>query len=300
MQAMNDEAKSHLLDYLLHLQGLGIPWLNLERSPFAEAKGSIHPVTQLAAGQVPERAKPPAPSLPARPLAKPEQKAGALAARTPGVEHILDLLREDPPAVNTRQKAAAIRGEGAEQVLGELQRAFQNCQACALGVTRGKFVFGEGDAKARVLFVGEGPGAEEDASGRPFVGAAGQLLDRIIEAMGLERAQVYIANVVKCRPPGNRAPLPDETAACSPILERQIELISPEVVVALGNSALRQFCEGTPAMTRARGHFIQWKGFRIMPTYHPAYILRNPAAKREVWEDIKQVMALLGLKGKGG
>lgn len=298
MRTMNEDAKSHLLDYLLHLQGLGIPWLNLERSPFATARGNIHAVDQPATHPAPERTKQRS-SLPVPLLPKPEQKA-AIPAMTSGVEHILGLLREDESAEHNRQKAAAIQGGDVERVLGELQRAFQHCQACALGVTRGKFVFGEGNAKARVLFVGEGPGAEEDAEGRPFVGAAGQLLDRIIEAMGLQRSEVYIANVVKCRPPGNRAPLPDETAACAPILERQIELISPEVIVALGNSALRQFCSGSPAMARARGHFIPWRKFRVMPTYHPAYVLRNPAAKREVWEDIKQVMALLGLKGKSG
>jgi DNA polymerase len=154
-------------------------------------------------------------------------------------------------------------------------------------------VFGEGDPNSAVLFVGEGPGAEEDRTGRPFVGQAGRLLDQMIFAMGFERHQVYIANVVKCRPPGNRDPKDDEVAACSAYLDHQIELIQPSVIVALGKPASRRLTGTNKPMGALRGRWSSYRGIPLMPVFHPAYLLRQPKLKREAWEDLKLIMSRL-------
>lgn len=167
------------------------------------------------------------------------------------------------------------------------------CVRCKLHAGRTNLVFGVGSPDARLMFVGEGPGAEEDEQGEPFVGRAGQLLTQIIKAMGYAREQVYIANVVKCRPPGNRNPEPDEIAACSPFLRAQIAAIGPRVIVALGKFAAQTLLRTETPISRLRGRFHHVDGVPVMPTFHPSYLLRNPAAKREVWEDMKQVMKLL-------
>ncbi|MBM4265171.1 MAG: uracil-DNA glycosylase [Deltaproteobacteria bacterium] len=181
--------------------------------------------------------------------------------------------------------------------LGELQRALAGCERCRLARGRTHIVFGTGDPQARVVFVGEGPGQEEDRQGLPFVGAAGALLTDIIEkGMRVPRSSVYICNVVKCRPPGNRNPEPDEVEACSPFLARQIDLVRPDVIVALGKFAAQTLLETATPITQLRGRWHEYRGIPLMPTFHPAHLLRNPAFKREVWEDIKQVMARLGLR----
>ena len=167
------------------------------------------------------------------------------------------------------------------------------CTRCGLCRNRTNVVFGVGDPNARLVFVGEGPGADEDLKGEPFVGRAGHLLTRIIESMGMERKDVYIANVVKCRPPENRTPLPDEIATCSPFLFQQIMAIRPRVVVCLGTPAAQTVLGTRDTITRLRGTFHDIGGIRVMPTFHPAYLLRNPSAKREVWDDMKKVMAEL-------
>jgi DNA polymerase len=158
---------------------------------------------------------------------------------------------------------------------------------------RRQVVFGVGHPQARLMFVGEGPGEDEDRQGEPFVGRAGQLLTKIIEAIGLTREQVYIANVIKCRPPGNRNPEIDEVATCEPFLFRQIAIIQPRVVVALGKFAAQSLLRTTEPITRLRGRTFQFRGASLVPTFHPAYLLRNPPAKREVWEDMKKVRDLL-------
>jgi uracil-DNA glycosylase family 4 len=168
-----------------------------------------------------------------------------------------------------------------------------DCTRCKLHKDRTNLVFGVGDAEARLMFVGEGPGADEDQQGIPFVGRAGQLLTQIIKAMGLEREAVYIANVVKCRPPGNRNPEPDEIEQCEPFLMRQIDVIKPTVIVALGKFAAQTLLRTSEPISRLRGQFHRVGDIRVMPTFHPSYLLRNPAAKREVWEDMKRVMAAL-------
>jgi uracil-DNA glycosylase len=170
------------------------------------------------------------------------------------------------------------------------------CTRCKLHKTRNKIVFGDGSAKAQLVFVGEGPGADEDMQGLPFVGRAGKLLTQMIEAMGLQRKDVYICNVVKCRPPQNRAPEPDEVAPCSPFLLRQIDAINPKVVVCLGAVAAKTLLNTTKGISQFRGEWLDWRGYSLMATYHPAYLLRNPPAKSEVWKDLQKVMAKLGLE----
>jgi uracil-DNA glycosylase len=171
-----------------------------------------------------------------------------------------------------------------------------DCTRCKLHKRRNKIVFGDGNPNAKLVFIGEGPGADEDAQGLPFVGRAGKLLTQMIEAMGLQRKDVYICNVVKCRPPENRAPEPDEVEVCSPYLVRQIDVINPKVLVCLGAVAAKTLLETNRGITQFRGQWLEWRGRKLMATYHPAYLLRNPAAKSEVWKDLQKVMAELGLQ----
>jgi uracil-DNA glycosylase family 4 len=178
-----------------------------------------------------------------------------------------------------------------------LETDAKKCLKCAeLSRCRHTVVFGVGNTAAEVMFIGEAPGADEDAQGEPFVGRAGQLLTKIIEAMGYTRDDVYITNIIKCRPPQNRTPLPDEAANCLPYVLRQIELIQPRVIVALGATALRALLDVQLGITKMRGHWYTFRDIPIMPTFHPAYLLRNPAAKREVWDDMKAVLDKLGRK----
>ncbi len=177
--------------------------------------------------------------------------------------------------------------------LGEVRDDLGDCRRCILAAGRTHLVFGEGHPQAELVFVGEGPGFEEDRSGRPFVGPAGQLLTRIIEAMHLSRDQVYICNVVKCRPPENRNPSPEEIGACRPFLERQLACIRPKAICALGAVAARALLETNAPISALRGRFHDYRGIKVMPTFHPSYLLRNPDQKREVWEDVKKIMALL-------
>ncbi len=174
-----------------------------------------------------------------------------------------------------------------------LARSAEGCSLCRLSEKRRTVVFGEGHPQAPVMFVGEGPGADEDRTGRPFVGQAGQLLDQMIFAMGFERHEVYIANVVKCRPPGNRDPQEDEMSACAPYLERQIELIEPRVLVALGKPASRRLTGSSKPMGAMRGRWSSYRGIPLMPVFHPAYLLRNPKAKPDVWKDLKLILQRL-------
>jgi DNA polymerase len=180
-----------------------------------------------------------------------------------------------------------------QEALSAIVADIGDCTRCKLHRGRTNIVFGVGSPDTRLMFVGEGPGADEDEQGIPFVGRAGQLLTQIIKAMGFERDQVYIANVVKCRPPDNRNPEPDEIERCEPFLMRQIDIINPAVIVALGKFAAQTLLRTTQPISRLRGQFHRIGDIRVMPTFHPSYLLRNPSAKREVWEDMKLVMAVL-------
>jgi DNA polymerase len=182
--------------------------------------------------------------------------------------------------------------------LKRIREDLGECTRCRLHTTRNKIVFGAGNEHAELVFVGEGPGRDEDMQGLPFVGRAGKLLTQMIEAMGLTRDQVYIANVVKCRPPENRKPEEDESATCSPFLYRQIDAIAPKAIVCLGLTAAQSLLKTKDSIGKIRGQWLDYRGTKLMVTYHPAYLLRNPPAKREVWDDLQKVMALLGLKVK--
>ena len=175
--------------------------------------------------------------------------------------------------------------------LDELRAAIGDCRRCKLWSGRTHLVFGIGNPEARLMFIGEGPGRDEDLQGEPFVGRAGQLLtDIITKGMGLKREDVYIANVVKCRPPENRNPEPDEVSSCEPFLKKQIDLVRPEIIVALGKFAVQTLLQSKFPITRLRGNWHTYHGIKLMPTFHPAYLLRNPADKKLVWEDIKKVI----------
>ena len=194
------------------------------------------------------------------------------------------------PAIQAGQETGADNGARLEQLrLDEIG----DCKRCKLCEGRTKIVFGTGAPSATLMFVGEGPGFDEDRQGLPFVGRAGQLLNQIIKAMGFEREQVYIANVVKCRPPENRTPQPDEVEACSPFLFKQIDILRPRVIVALGAPAAHALLSTSVGISKIRGEFREYQGIHVMPTFHPAYLLRNPSAKKMVWEDMQKVMAYL-------
>jgi len=174
--------------------------------------------------------------------------------------------------------------------LSDIRRQLGDCTRCRLSEGRSHIVFGAGDPNAKLVFIGEGPGRDEDLQGEPFVGAAGQLLTKIIAAIGLTREQVYICNIIKCRPPRNRNPLPDEIEACAPFLYRQLKSIGPLFVCALGKFAAQTLLETDRPISKLRGRFHEVEGLQILPTYHPAYLLRNPDQKRAVWEDMKLLM----------
>jgi uracil-DNA glycosylase family 4 len=204
-----------------------------------------------------------------------------------------------PPRPATAPVELLSRYPGLEKTatLEELSAFIGDCKRCKLAPLRTHLVFGVGNPNADLMFVGEAPGADEDARGEPFVGRAGQLLTDIIErGMGLSRADVYICNVIKCRPPDNRNPEPDEVAACEPFLMRQIDLVRPRAIVALGSFAVQALLKVKTPISRLRGNWQEVRGVKLMPTFHPAYLLRSPGEKRLVWQDIQEVMKLLGLE----
>ncbi|HEX4544754.1 MAG TPA: uracil-DNA glycosylase [Candidatus Acidoferrum sp.] len=225
-----------------------------------------------------------------KPVRKPEFEAAALAA----APKIASLPRPAGPSLFEAAEKIA------DDTLLRIREDLGECTRCKLHSTRHTIVFGDGTPKADLVFVGEGPGADEDAQGLPFVGRAGKLLTQMIEAMGLQRKDVYISNVVKCRPPENRQPEEDEVSTCSPFLLRQIDVIAPKVIVCLGAVAAKTLLETNRGISQFRGEWLEFRGRKLLATYHPAYLLRNPAAKSEVWKDLQKVMAVLGLELKKG
>jgi DNA polymerase len=203
-----------------------------------------------------------------------------------------------PPAPPPSTPLIGITSKFSAETLLHIQQDLGECTRCKLHQTRNKIVFGDGSASAKLVFVGEGPGADEDKQGLPFVGRAGKLLTQMIEAMGLQRTDVYICNVVKCRPPENRQPERDEVAACSPFLFRQLDALRPTAIVCLGSTAAQTLLQTTRGISQFRGEWLDFRGHKMMATYHPAYLLRNPAAKSEVWKDLQKVMVALGLEVK--
>ena len=251
-----DDLKAHLE----YFGELGVDGVRVESS------WRSRPVNQSPAA--------PGPSASAEPF--------ALIAPDEPVEHV------DPRPIN-----AQVFTSGAD-ALTAVRENLGECTRCKLhSLGRRQIVFGVGNPNAELMFVGEAPGADEDIQGEPFVGRAGQLLTRIIEAIGLRRDEVYIANVIKCRPPGNRNPEPDEVEQCEPFLFHQIDSIKPKVIVALGKFAAQSLLRTAEPITRLRGREFTYRGAILMPTYHPAYLLRTPSAKRDVWEDMKRVREIL-------
>ncbi len=219
------------------------------------------------------------------------------AAAAPAVAPPVKVKRiEQPPIAST--PSTSLFGELApapakltpsSETFEQIHAEIGDCTRCPLHLERTHVVHTEGNRKARLMFVGEAPGADEDAQARPFVGRAGQLLTKIIEAIGMKREEVLIGNVNRCRPPGNRPPTAEEAAVCKPFLLREIAVVQPEVIVVLGNTAMKNLLDTREGITRLRGRFQDYKGIKVMPTFHPAYLLRDPSKKRETWEDLKQV-----------
>jgi uracil-DNA glycosylase family 4 len=232
------------------------------------------------------------------PVVRPQQTAPATApGATPGAT--ASAIRNAPHAVLPVVQAASLF-EAIDRVEGDtlelIRENLGECTRCRLHKQRNKIVFGVGNPRAELVFVGEGPGHDEDMQGLPFVGRAGKLLTQMIEAMGLAREDVYICNVVKCRPPENRRPEDDEVATCSPYLYRQLEVIAPKAIVCLGGVAAQTLLKTKDPISRFRGNWFDFRNTKLLATYHPAYLLRNPSAKGEVWKDLQKVMTLLGLR----
>ncbi|MCP3103488.1 uracil-DNA glycosylase [Myxococcus sp. K15C18031901] len=236
--------------------------------------------------------RPPAPPPAARPgfSSPPASASRAPSARPAAPGMLLDVPPQPSPG------AAPLPGavDGERPTLDQVRRELGDCRRCKLCTGRKNIVFGSGNPRAQLVFVGEGPGENEDLQGVPFVGAAGELLTKMIEAMGFRRDDVYICNVVKCRPPGNRNPEPDEIQACEPFLRAQLAAIQPKVVVALGKFAAQTLLRDSTPITRMRGNWRVYEGIQLMPTFHPAYLLRNPAEKRNAWADLQAVMKVFG------
>ncbi len=201
------------------------------------------------------------------------------------------LLQEQELGVSelVLSKKPVISGPGNSGALAKFRKQISGCAKCSLSRTRTNFVFGDGNPNADLVFVGEAPGHEEDLQGKPFVGAAGQLLTKIIEAIKLDRSQVYICNILKCRPPGNRNPAPQEIELCEPYLIKQLELIKPKVICALGTFAAQTLLKSTIPISKMRGQIHYYHNIKLVPTFHPAALLRNPAWKRQTWEDVQLV-----------
>jgi uracil-DNA glycosylase len=246
---------------------------------------------------------PPAIAEPARDSAPLAMAASAGPRRGPLLQTPPDITAPKPVAVRPLPQVSAASSLFDERIEGDTLDLIReaigaNCTRCKLHKGRTKLVYGVGNPKAELVFVGEGPGRDEDMQGEPFVGRAGKLLTQMIEAMGLRREDVYICNVVKCRPPENRLPEKDEIATCSPFLMRQLAVIGPKVICALGSCASQTLLQTTEGISRFRGEWFDFRGSKFIATYHPAYLLRNPGAKGEVWKDLQKVMAVLGLKPK--
>jgi DNA polymerase len=267
---MNHDTRAKLEAWLQYFDDIGITQYYRDRAVQAELPASAESAPPTAASGAIGAAKASAP---------------ALRAATPAVRS----ARQAPSLFDVVDR---VEGDSLERIREDIG----DCKRCRLCEKRSNIVFGVGNPKAELVFVGEGPGRDEDLQGEPFVGRAGQLLTQMIEAMGLKRSDVYICNVVKCRPPENRLPERDEIATCSPFLIRQLDAIRPRVIVCLGAVAAKLLVGAEKGITRFRGEWFDYKGMRLMATYHPAYLLRNPAEKGTVWGDLKKVMAELGLK----
>jgi len=284
-QRISEALHEKLTKRLSFYHDIGIGFFYRDRTPQPHAV-----VSAEASGS-------PAPSLPGVTLPKPFQKQQPirLAGVAPPAPRRLDVL-----AVPASASLFEAMNKVADDSLLKIRADLGDCTRCKLHRGRTNLVFGDGNPAAELVFVGEGPGRDEDEQGLPFVGRAGKLLTQMIEAMGLQRKDVYICNVVKCRPPENRTPEKDEVETCSPFLLRQLDAIAPKVIVCLGSVAAQTLLETNRGISHFRGEWLDFRGRKLMATYHPAYLLRNPSAKGEVWKDLQKVMAVLGLQGRKG
>ena len=282
---MDRAARNRLGLWLRSEKALGLPSVTLPGAPATPDE------TAGGATDPDESTEPPPPTE--APVVMPPTATRA-AARAPGATDLFAPAADQPafdaPSLAPEDKRARLVALDDKEVRG--------CTKCRLCETRTNTVFGEGAPDAQIFVIGDGPRENEDRSGRPFVGRAGEMLNKWIAAMGLRREQVYIANIVKCRPPGNRVPAPDEVATCTPYLQRQLEIIRPKVIVTLGLPSAKYMLQSSLSMGRLRGQWHEWRGIKLMPTFHPAYVLRsyNEQTRRAVWSDLQQVMAELGLK----
>ena len=261
---------------------------DLGLAPFYRDRGRLRLSQSPSPASSPGR---PSLSIEETPLPKSALQTPAVASPAARAKAFLPLTPLPPSLFEAAYKNQS-------ETLLQIRDDLGECTRCKLHTTRNKIVFGDGSPQAKLVFVGEGPGADEDAQGLPFVGRAGKLLTQMIEAMGLQRRDVYICNVVKCRPPGNRQPEGDEVEACSPFLFRQLDSLKPKVIVCLGATAFQTLLQSNRSISHFRGQWLDFRGYKMLPTYHPAYLLRNPAAKADVWKDLQKVMAELGLEVK--
>jgi len=270
--SLHESTRKKLEDTLRYYEDIGVREYFLDRAPqAAEEAGAVF-----------------APVLPAASVSRARVAAAAESAMLAGIPV--------PQGPSLFEAIERVQNDSLERIRADIG----DCKRCRLCERRTNIVFGDGSGKAELVFIGEGPGHDEDVQGLPFVGRAGKLLTQMIEAMGLQRRDVYICNVVKCRPPENRAPEKDEIAICSPFLLRQLDVIQPKVIVCLGAVALKALLGAERGITHLRGQWLEYRGTRLMPTYHPAYLLRNPSAKGDVWKDLQKVMNVLGLPPKKG
>ena len=275
-----ESLQQKIKERLRYYEDLGIRLFYRDRIPAAATNFVSTASTVLPTRSLQEN------SLP-KPFAKPLSPKAAAIAPAPRIAPVVA-----PSGPTLFESVDKIK----DDTLLKIREELGDCTRCKLHKGRNKIVFGDGSPKAELVFIGEGPGADEDQQGIPFVGRAGKLLTQMIEAMGMQRKDVYICNVVKCRPPENRAPEPDEVGTCSPYLLRQIDVIRPKVIVCLGAVAAKTLLETTRGISQFRGQWLEWRGRKLIATYHPAYLLRNPNAKGEVWKDLQKVMAELGLQ----
>jgi len=287
------QLEEQVKDWLRYGEDLGL-------GPFYRDRAPLHAIAESAAAPVATQTLATSSGIS---TAFPAAMAAAAASRAPASSiNVAASASQKSTASIILPASAPSLFESIERIAGDtlprIREDIGDCTRCKLHKGRTKIVFGTGNPNADLMFVGEGPGRDEDLSGEPFVGRAGKLLTDMIKAMGLQREDVYIANVVKCRPPENRLPEKDEITMCSPYLMRQIDTIKPKVICTLGSCSAQTLLQTAQGISKLRGEWFDFRGTKLMPTYHPAYLLRNPAAKPEVWRDLQKVMAVLGLQPK--
>lgn len=293
---MRDDARKRLGNFLEYADELGLGPFYVDRNslPPSAAAAMAAAVTSATAGEAQTRAE--GGSFAAQ--GSGEANRGAAPAPTANPPAAAQSSRGNLPVIQVSTGPSLFEERIEDDSLERIRADIGDCTRCKLHKARKNIVFGVGNPKAELVFVGEGPGHDEDVQGEPFVGRAGKLLTQMIEAMGLQRSDVYICNVVKCRPPENRLPERDEIEICSPFLLRQLAVIQPKVICCLGACSAQTLLATNQGISRFRGEWFDYRGAKLMATYHPAYLLRNPNAKAEVWKDLQKIMALLGLKPK--